>query len=438
MKDPIIDLPTSEATHTVAGWLMKSIDSVLNLIGLEHYQNAEDGVYLTIVIVAAFFVGWIIQKVVYFILKKAVAMRNGVIGNELLQWNTLQKCCYVIPPLVFLGLAPFAFESKHHTMIIIERVAGIYALFTFGIGLSAVLDFLFNHYNIHRNTKNLPIKGILNTAKGILWIVLIIISVSVAVDKSPAILLTGLGAFAAALMLVFKDSILGLVSGIQMSQNDMLHVGDWIVVPGTPVNGVVTDVSLSTVKVRNFDNTITTVPPYTLVSGSFQNWRGMSSSGCRRISKTFTIDITTVAPVTADQVAVLVAKYPILKPFVDKLQASKSTTECDGGITPINGSIDTNLGLFRAYCCEYIYNNPLINNTQQILVRILDPNSTGLPLELYCFAATTDWNKYEGIQSALMEHIATVVGDFGLSIYTSGSLTISQENPAQQPAPAEA
>ncbi len=157
-------------------------------------------------------------------------------------------------------------------------------------------------------------------------------------------------------MLVFKDSILGFVAGIQLSENDMIHVGDWIVVPNTPANGVVLDMTLTTVKVQNWDNTIITLPPYSLVQSSFQNWRGMSESGCRRIVKTLTIDITTVHSITAAEADAIAARYPLLKDFVDNLRKSGSMEQNNGGLTPINGTIETNLGLFRAYCCLYIYN----------------------------------------------------------------------------------
>ena len=159
-------------------------------------------------------------------------------SQELLQGKTLTRCCYIIPPLVVLAMAPFALEESHRTYTIVTRIAGIYALFALAIGLGAVFSFIFNYYNVHVNKRRLPLKGLANVAIGIVWIIITILAVSVALDKSPGLLLTGLGAFAAALMLVFKDSILGFVAGIQLSENDMIHVGDWIVVPNTPANGV--------------------------------------------------------------------------------------------------------------------------------------------------------------------------------------------------------
>ena len=429
-----IDPAVSETSHTVASWLLDIVDGLLNKLGLSHFETGEEIIYLAIVIAAALGIGWVIQKAVVFVLRRLVKMRNNDVGRELLQLRTISKCCHIIPPLVFLALAPFAFDRSQHIISVIERIAWIYVLVCFGIGLCAVLTFAFHHYDVHRNTKKLPIQGVLNLAQGIVWIIIIICAVGVAVDKSPAVLLTGLGAFSAALMLVFKDSILGFVAGIQMSQNDMVHVGDWIVVPGTPANGSVLSITLTAVKVQNWDNTIVTVPPYTLVSTSFQNYRGMSESGARRIDKTFLIDIPTVRRLTPAEVDALVESKPILKSFVDNLRKNNQTAQFDGGLTPINGTLDTNLGLFRAYLCEYVFNNPHIAKNQTILIRLSDPNASGLTLNVYCFTNTTDWDAYEAIQSALMEHITTVCGDFGLAIYTSGSLTVEQGGPATPPA----
>lgn len=427
MNSPIVT-PAAPAAHSVAEWLLSLIDRLLNAIGLETHEKTEEAICLFIIIAGAFLIGWMLQKIIYFVLRHAVKLRPSAIGQELLKGKTLARCCYIIPPLVVLALAPFALEESHSTYTVVVRIAGIYALFALAVGLGAVFTFIFNYYNTYENKRKLPLKGLVNVAIGVVWIIIVILSVSVALDKSPGLLLTGLGAFAAALMLVFKDSILGFVAGIQLSENDMIHVGDWIVVPDTIANGVVLDMTLTTVKVQNWDNTIVTLPPYSLVQSSFQNWRGMSESGCRRIVKNLTIDITSVKSITPDEADALAVRYPLLKEFVDNLRKNNGLEQNNPGLTPINGTIETNLGLFRAYCCLYIYNNPFINNVQQILVRILDPTNGGLPLQVYCFTATTDWNKYEGIQSAIIEHISTVCGDFGLDIYSSSTLTVNEDN----------
>lgn len=419
-------------THSVAEWLLNTIDRILDALGMTSHGVGEEIVYIIIVVAGAFLIGWLFKKLIFFIVEKIVQHTHGTIGHELIKWHTLSRISLLLPPLIMLGLIPFAFESTHVMRSWIMRIVGVYGMIMLGIALCAVLDFIFNHYNVHDNKKNLPVRGVLNVGKGIVWIVITICAVATILDKSPAYLLTGLGAFAAALMLIFKDSILGFVAGIQMSQNDMLHVGDWILVPGTPANGIVLDMSLSTVKVQNFDNTIVTVPPYTLVSTSFQNYRGMKETGARRITKTFTIDYPSVRKLTQEEAQAMAAPFPRLKDFVDNLIKNGQTAQNDGGLTPINGSIETNVGLFRAYLSLYIYYNSDMTMNQQLLVRLMDPSDSGVPLQVYCFTNTTDWDKYEAIQSDLIEHVLSHAADFGLVIYSSGSISVDVDSQKSQ------
>lgn len=408
-------------THRVAQWLLSHVRDMLGHFGLGNDPDIEEIIYIALIVMIALAAGWLVRRAILFAAQKFVAVRHTDIGDELLRQHTLTRCSHIISPIVILGLIPFAFTADSSLLGIIEKCLYIYTTITIAIAINAVLTFVWMRYDATRNTRNLPIKGILNTCMGIVWIVVVIISGSILLNKSPIALLTGLGAFAAALMLIFKDPILGLVAGIQLSQNDMLHVGDWIVVPSTPANGIVTDVSLTAVKVQNFDNTIVTLPPYTLVSTSFQNWRGMTESGCRRIARSVTFESESVVEIDKDKVDALVAKFPLLKPWVDKT-AEAGKPDFDPGQTTINGTINTNLGLFRAYMCAYIINSDAFNHNSQVLVRIMDPTANGYPLQIWCFTATTAWTAYEAIQSALFEHIAVVAPQFNLKIYNNSSV----------------
>ncbi len=419
-------------THKVAATLLDFIDNILDKIGLERHRTLEEFIYVSLIAVISLFLGWAIKRGILALVRKMVKLRNGEIGRELLAQHLFQKCSHIIPPLVFLALLPFAFTSNNKFLDIAERIVGAYALITFGMGLCAVMGFIFMRFNKKENTKGLPIKGILNIAQGIVWIIIAIISVSVLIDKSPAVLLGALGAFAAALMLIFKDSILGFVAGIQMSQNDMLRVGDWIVVPNTPANGIVLDVSLSRVKIQNFDNTIVNVPPYTLVSTSFRNYRGMSESGARQIDQMILFDSSTVKACTPELIDRVVAKYPIMKDFVAKARKDALGDIDDPGLRPINGTIATNLGLYRGYLSELIYNSPKFATNQQLLINVVNQTDLGITVQIYCFTSTTDWDKYEAIMSDLMEHVAVSVQDFDLALYTSGSLTVTTTSPTGQ------
>ncbi|WP_288154191.1 mechanosensitive ion channel family protein [Duncaniella freteri] len=413
-------------SHKVAQWLLSHIHRFLNWFGLEKDRVTEEFLYTAIIVIAALFIGWAIGNLVRMIVRKWVKVRRPELAQELVQKHVIVHCCRIIPPLVILGLLPFAFTGHSIINTIIMRGLLIYTSIVVCMAICSVSSFTWARLEEKRNTRNLPLRGILDTIIGILWVITVIVCVAILVNRSPVALLTGLGAFAAVLMLVFKDSILGLVAGLQLSQNDMLHVGDWIVVPSTIANGIVTDVSLTAVKVRNWDNTIVTLPPYTLVSGSFQNWRGMSQSGVRQIARSILVDIYTITQATPEFLNTIIVRFPILKSYIEKLETSKETI-FDPGTATVNGTIETNLGLYRAYLCEWLLNHPSISSSNQILVRLLAPTEYGIPLQVWCFTSTTAWTAYEAIQSALFEHIAVTAPEFGLRLFndTSGADVLS-------------
>ncbi len=370
--------------HKIATWLLQFIDDMLGWLGLSKSQSLEEVIYFVIVIIIALVVGTLLRRVILWAMRRWVKLRHTVWGEELLKAHTMQKCSHVITPLVLMGFVPFIFnhDTNMHTLVL--RCVLIYLTVTIGLSLIAIMHFLWQHYDTHDNVRHLPLKGILNVGEGLIWIILVILGISIAVGRSPMALLGGLGACAAVLMLVFKDSILGFVAGVQLSLNDMLHVGDWITVPGTPADGVVTDVTISVVKVQNFDNTMIMLPPYTLVSGSFQNWRGMSDSGMRRIARSIIIDASTVT---------------------------------GGDPNDSTDPMSTNLGKYRAYCLEYLQNHPRITKNGLVMVRLMAQTDAGIPLQMWCFTNTTDWPTYEAIQSQIFEHLTAVASQFGLKVY---------------------
>ncbi|MCI8999053.1 MAG: mechanosensitive ion channel [Muribaculaceae bacterium] len=409
-------------THKVAQWLLVHIHRLLDYVGLEKDQGAEDIIYIAIIVAVALALGWLARKLTLYATKKIMLLRNNDLAQDLMQHHVLMKCSHIIPPLVLLALLPFAFTTDSLFKDIVFKALLIYTVIVICMAACRVVHFTWMRFDKKRNTKNLPLKGIMGTVVGVLWVIAVIICVSILVDKSPVALLTGLGAFAAVLMLVFKDSILGLVAGLQLSENDMLHVGDWIVVPSTIANGIVIDVNLTSVKVQNFDNTIITLPPYSLISSSFQNWRGMVDSGCRQIARSVIFDSDTIVPTTPEMIADICTKFPIIKAYVNKVQ-TEGKPIYDPGLTVVNGSLETNLGLFRAYMCQWLINNPAISNDQQILVRVMVPTGEGIPLQLWCYTATTKWTAYEAIQSSVFEHIIAVAPVFGLRLYNNPSGT---------------
>lgn len=400
-------------SHKVAQWLLTNIDNFLNTIGLRHEKEIEEIIYVALIVGVALGISWLLRKIILISTREIVKLRHTEIGDDLIHQHVFTKCSHIIPPLVFLALLPFAFPAKSVILHILEIAATIYTMIVTAIAINTIMTFVWTRFDRRENTKNLPLKGILNVGKGLVWIIVTIIGVSIILDKSPAVLLTGLGAFAAALMLIFKDSILGFVAGIQLSQNDMLRVGDWIVVPSTIANGICIDVSLTAVKVQNWDNTIVTLPPYTLVSTSFQNWRGMSDSGYRLISRSMLVDVESVQKTTPELLE-RVSSLPGMKEFIDKVNSSG--TFYDPGVACVNGSAETNLGLLRAYMCNYLLNHPLIGKNQQILVRVMDPGPDGIPLQIYCYT-TTAWTAYEAVQSEIFEHLTVIAPIFGLRMF---------------------
>lgn len=409
-------------SNRVAQWLLVHIHHLLDAVGLEKNQTIEEVIYAAIIVCIALFIGWAIRNIVLYGVRKFMLMRHSTVGKELIDHKVLSRCSHIIPPLVLLALLPFAFTSETALRVIVLRGLLIYTVVVVCHAICTVTKFIWLRFDETRNSKNLPLGGILDTAVGIIWFIAVIICVSIVVNKSPVNLLTGLGAFAAVLMLVFKDSILGLVAGLQLSQNDMLRVGDWIVVPSTIANGIVIDVNLTAVKVQNWDNTIVTLPPYTLVSTSFQNWRGMTESGCRQIARSVIIDSDTIVPATKEMISEITGKYPIIKAYIDKI-GSLGHNDYNPGLAVVNGSNQTNLGLFRAYMCQWLLNNPAIRSDEQILVRLMPPTGEGIPLQIWCFTATTNFTAYEAIQSAVFEHVAVTAIDFGLRLFNDPSGT---------------
>ena len=410
---------TNVPPYEIAHGIIRVIDGVLRKIGIPTNNTLEEIIYMAIVIGIASVIGWIVRKLAVFITNKTHwfkhAFRSGVSHAE----KTLLKVSRVIPPIVFLSLIGFAFSTESKVLSMVIRVTEIYLIITIVIAICSVLDFFWRRYDEVGNTRNHPLKGLPQIAKGIVWLCGVIVIVSVLVNKSPLALFTGLGAFAAVVMLVFKDSILGLVAGVQLSQNDMLRVGDWIVVPGTPANGIVADVSLTVVKVRNWDNTMAMLPPYTLVSTSFQNWRAMFESGRRQINRTCNISANSVH-LPSPELLTKLKEIPLLAEYIEVKQKQaeqgivENTRNSEG---LVNGTIDTNLGLFRAYITMYLRHHPLVAQDAFMLVNEQEPTPQGIPVRLYCYTSITDWVSYESVQSEIFEHVVLMAPMFELEVF---------------------
>lgn len=352
------------------------------------------------VLLAAFLSDLICRKAIVPAIKKLTAKTQATWDDYLFNSSVLANVCHLVPPIVIYVLLPFAFPDEQFTLAFFLKLCRVYII---AISMRLVCSFLTSLYTIsngHEKLKNHSLKGVYQMLKLVVICVGVIIIVSTLIDKDPVAILTGLGASAAILMLVFKDTIMGLVAGVQLAANNMLRPGDWITIPKYGADGTVVEVTLTTVKVQNWDRTITTVPPYALVSDSFQNWRGMHESDGRRIKRSLNIDMTTVGFCSARQ----------WKEFEERgwLDGFERT-----------GEQEVNLHVFRHYIECYLRRNPRVNADMTLMVRQLQPTPQGLPIELYFFSADKNWIPYERLQAEVFDHVLAVLPAFGLKVFQS-------------------
>ncbi|MCR9180565.1 MAG: mechanosensitive ion channel family protein [Erythrobacteraceae bacterium] len=325
----------------------------------------------------------------------------------------------VVPLLIVsngINLVPYLPASARE---VVGNLAQTLIVLSVALAIAKTLTYLNELYERLPHARNRPIKGYLQVVKIIVLCGAALIVISILIDESPLLLLSGLGAITAVLLLVFKDTILSLVASVQLSTNDMLRVGDWIEMPGMNADGDVIDISLHTVKVQNFDKTITTIPTHRLVSDSYRNWRGMSEAGGRRIKRALPLDQNTIRFLTEDEVAAL-HRFRLLRPYLAEKQAEIAAwngREVAGEENPVNRRRLTNIGSFRAYVLAYLQHHPRINAHFTLLVRQLPPGGQGLPLELYCFTDTTAWVEYESIQADIFDHMLAIMPEFHLRLF---------------------
>ena len=377
------------------------IKELLLQIGLspEYLKWTSFGMYVLLLAVVAIFSYVIVHRILVVGIGRIVSRTSVKWDDDLFNDKLLSSMCHIVPPVLLVLLVPILLREYPSILFVTDKALMIYIVV---VTVRLLNVFLSSVYLASRHTETLkghPLKGLLQMLKLINICVGVIIIISLLIDKNPLIILSGLGASAAILMLVFKDTIMGLVAGVQLSANDMLKPGDWIMAPKHGVNGIVEDVTLTTVKVRNWDMTIVTVPPYSLVSESFQNWRGMQKSGGRRVMRSINFDVNTVRFLTEEELA----KY--------------STEEWFEGY-PSSGKV-VNLHLFRYYIEKYLMSHPKVKNDMLLMVRQLQPSNYGVPVELYFFATETTWKNYEYIQSEIFDHVYAVAHDFDLKIFQS-------------------
>ncbi|QKT03588.1 mechanosensitive ion channel family protein [Ectothiorhodospiraceae bacterium 2226] len=391
------------------------------------WADGQPWVYTLIAISLLLLAVWFANFITKHVLMRAARrmLQATTLGQDadLGLGTVLVRLAHVVPALVLwagIGAVPGLADAA---VVVVRNVSNAYIVLTLALAIGALLHSVNAIYCRRPDAKHRPIKGYLQVVQIVVYAVAAILIIASLLDRSPLILLSGLGAMAAVLMLVFQDTLLSLVASVQLSSNDMVRVGDWIEMPQLNADGDVIDIALHTVKVQNWDRTITTIPTKRLISDSFKNWRGMQESGGRRIKRALYIDQNSVRFLSESEQDNL-RRFAVLADYLDakelELRAWNDTLMAQG-LDPINRRQVTNIGTFRAYTERYLRKHPDVHQGMTLIVRQLNPGPQGLPLEVYCFTRSTAWAVYEGIQSDIFDHLLAILPEFGLQVFQQPS-----------------
>ena len=360
----------------------------------------DEMIIAALLVILAIGLDYLCQAIFVGSMKKLAQHTHYQWDSLLLKRKVVHHLVHTIPGILVYALLPLAFIRGKGLLLLSQKICAVYIVFALLLAINGFILVFLDMYNMRQVNKNRPIKGFMQVLQVLLFFIGGIVIIAILIGKSPASLFAGLGASAAILMLVFKDTILGFVAGIQLSANDMLRPGDWITVPGSNANGIVQEITLNTVKIQNFDNTISTIPPYTLVSASFQNWRGMVESGGRRVMKSIFLDLNTIKFCTPDMLNTFRKEIPLLADY-----------KPDEGVTP------TNSQMFRVYVEKYLTSLPVVNTDLDLIISQLQSNEYGVPIQIYFFSRNKIWKEYERIQSDIFDHFFAMVPKFELKVY---------------------
>lgn len=403
--------------HNPAIWL----EDILIDLGLR--SGIASVLSMAALVLFILFLAWLSNVILKFTIRtlviKIVKRTTSIWDDIFLEQKVFTRLSHLAPALVIWSLAGWALADYPLWLIVIRRLTYAYMLIAGLIVINSFIESWFRIYMTLPISQHRPIKGYVQIVKIIVIIIFSLLIFSVLFRKEVTAIIAGLGVMASVIMLIFKDAILGLVASIQLSANEMVKTGDWITIPGRDVDGEVADITLTTVKVRNFDNTIITVPTYSLVNESFQNWRGMQESGVRLIKRAFFIDMRSIRKADKNMIE-LVEKYGLLNNYFEMSQGDGRITIKDkkGRNSSYFSSGElTNLGIFRMYAVTYLRNHPMIDNDQPMIVRHREPSANGLPLQVYAFSSMTTLVSYENVQSEIFEHLLAMINEFGLRLF---------------------
>jgi miniconductance mechanosensitive channel len=400
---------------------MSYIQELLMKFGIEQ-ATADNLAYVIMIVGIAVFcilANFIAKKVVLKLITKAALNTRYQWDNIFLEHKVFHKLSHFVPAIIIYYFSS-TFPSYQQLII---KGTWTYMIIVGILTVNVSLDAVNAVYRTYEISKIRPIRGYIQVVKIFVFAIGGILVIANLIGQSPLFLLSGIGALSAVIMLVFKDSLLGLVAGIQLTSNDMVRVGDWIEMPKYGADGDIIDISLNTVKVQNWDKTIVMIPSYALISDSFRNWRGMQNSGGRRIKRAIYIDTSSITFCT-DEMLEKFKSIHYLSEYISHKEKEIETFNIERQIdrsNKVNGRSLTNIGVFRVYIQHYLQNHPHIHKGMTLMVRQLAPGETGLPIEIYAFTSDIRWSVYEGIQSDIFDHIFAVTQEFGLRVFQNPS-----------------
>jgi len=398
--------------------MIEEFQNFIVALGLGEMQTliVSRGTVLLAVALIAYIANLIAKKIIVRVMIGVVRRSKTDWDDPLVERGVFTKLSHLAPALVIGATASTAFQASQALIELAKQAADVYMLIIGILVVNAFLDAVNDVYQKFEVSKRVPIRTYTQVIKIGVTVAALIFVLSIVMDKEPWVFLSGIGALTAVLLLVFKDTLLGFVASIQLVAHDMLRPGDWIEMPNFGADGDVTEITLNTVKVQNWDKTITTIPTYALISGSFKNWRGMSESGGRRIKRSVHIDVNSIKFSTPEMIEKF-SKIEMLRDYIERKQQELSDHNRRKGIDEsvlVNGRRMTNVGTFRVYLIEYLRRHPKINNEMTFLVRQLQPTDKGLPIEIYVFSNDQRWVQYEDVQADIFDHIFAALPEFGL------------------------
>ena len=400
-------------------WLEEALVSIG--VKMEIADELAVALIVVLIVLGAYLIYLILRNYLLNVIRRVTEKTSNTWDDSLMKHRVFHRVLRLIP-LTFVLLCVQRLSPDG--LVFIKRVIFALVILVGARTVEAFLNAVSEIYHSDKESHRKPIRPLFQALLIVVYLFTGVFIISVLLDKSPWKLVSLMGGLTAVTMLVFKDTILGFVAGIQLGANDMVREGDWIEMPKYGADGDVIEVAVNTVKVRNWDKTISTIPTYALISDSFKNWRGMSESGGRRIKRSICIDMNTVK--FADEA--MLEKFrgmELLKEYIEKKQEEISADNSERGVdlsaTVVNGRRQTNLGIFRAYLQEYLHHHPKIHNGMTFLVRHLQPTPQGLPIEIYVFSSDKVWARYEALQADIFDHVLAAIPEFGLRVYQQPS-----------------